>query len=1011
MSIDLLKDIINFETIGEYLENLSCLSLEDNFSFVFEVFAKNFLLLDERLSYRVKNVYLFQEIPVNILKKLKLPTKDKGIDLIIETIDETYIAVQVKYRSNINKVIPWGDLSTFEALTLRNDKFEYGILFSNTLEPCEDLKENKKMIFYMNDVITNSNLFLNKVKQELGILPLENNFESKIELRKYQKIAIKRTIDKFKNNDRLKLIMAPGTGKTITSLRIYERMLGEYCNTVDNDDEINHILLFVCPYLNLVNQTFQSYFSNLRIDKKDFQVMCIASESEKNEYIEHKISTNVDDIEEFLTSKGHLKIIFCTFSSSNRVTVAIENTNKVIDLCIVDECHKTVNNSHTYSLLNECDLISKFLFLTGTERIIDPENKRNTGSFINSMSNKKIYGDYAYQYGLRRAINEGYLCDYQVKVITSFESSINKKDVLYLREIDEKANMDILITCLMISDSFKKGDINKCLIFFNRRKEAFIASKLLEYLLAKETDIDIYNLPIHKKNRTLRDFEKSSRAIITNCFVLRTGADIPCIDSICFFSDMSSKLDVIQSISRALRVYPNKKISTIILPIILKDDNDFKDNQKFINVRNVILALSSEDREMKNFLAESIINKKMDNKKKKVIFEVCGELKKKKKENQEIIINKIQELNDKIFYNIISSCRTGEIHWNLVYNELKEYLKENNNIYPSSRSSDKNQRKLNGWLTSQKGECKFKLTPNQIFLLESLPNFEWKKDLDLIWMNNFDYLKKYINEYDKYPSSKSKNKLEKKSSHWISGQRCKYNGTSKIKLKLSDEQIELLESLPNFRWNIEEDTWNEKYLLLKKHLKENNGRVPSCKKENGEISLHSWLCLQRYKSKKNKITEEQIKLMDSLPNFTWLTEDTWMKKYLELKEYLKNNNNKYPTKKDESFVIWIWTQKRNYAKNKLSKKRIKLLEDLPNFILDSEKNKERLWEENYLKLKLYVKNNKRLPPEVKSKEDPDYNKFVNWIKYQRKIYKKPGKTCLTDSRKMKLEKIKYWRWD
>jgi hypothetical protein len=160
MSVSLLTDILNFENIPSFLERI------ENY-YIFEVFAKYFLLYDEKLIHRVKNVYLYKEIPKYITEKLRLSSIDKGIDLIIETFDNTYISVQCKYSNNVNKKIPWFQLSSFEAITMRNNNFEFGILFSNTLKPCEEITKNDKIVFYMNEQIIESKTFFPLLKREL----------------------------------------------------------------------------------------------------------------------------------------------------------------------------------------------------------------------------------------------------------------------------------------------------------------------------------------------------------------------------------------------------------------------------------------------------------------------------------------------------------------------------------------------------------------------------------------------------------------------------------------------------------------------------------------------------------------------------------------------------------------------------------------------------------------------------------------------------------------------------
>ncbi|WP_252898013.1 DEAD/DEAH box helicase family protein [Amylolactobacillus amylophilus] len=48
--------------------------------------------------------------------------------------------------------------------------------------------------------------------------------KQKKELREYQKTALEKSIEYFKNHNRGQLIMAPGTGKTFTSLKIAENL-------------------------------------------------------------------------------------------------------------------------------------------------------------------------------------------------------------------------------------------------------------------------------------------------------------------------------------------------------------------------------------------------------------------------------------------------------------------------------------------------------------------------------------------------------------------------------------------------------------------------------------------------------------------------------------------------------------------------------------------------------------------------------------------------------------------
>jgi superfamily II DNA or RNA helicase len=1005
MSIDLIENIFKYPNIEEYLESLKDV---DDKGKIFEVFAKNFFLCDERLSHRVKNVWLLSEIPTNIIKKLNIPLKDKGIDLIIETNDNTFIAVQVKYRSNINKVLTFTELSTFLALS-SSTKFEYRILFTNTLQTCKDLLNFEKIICYTHNTIINSNLFLTNLQKLISPNKCIVEF-NKLELRKYQSMAILETFNKFKeNNKRLKLIMSPGTGKTLTSLKIYEHMLKLYVNSEEyNKDCINHTLIFVCPYLSLVNQTFKEYFTHLRINKSFFKVLCVASESENNEHIDHVLTTNVENIVEFIATEGCLKIIFCTFASCNRLVDAINETNKVIDLCFVDEAHRTVNNSHTSSLLTECKLIKRFLFLTGTEKIFTNKNSISIDDenviYSKCMKNKEIYGDYSYQYGLREAIDDGYLCDYRVKIITSFESLLNKKDVLYLRELDIKANIDIINVCLMLLDAFKKGEINKTIVFFNRKLEALISSQIFEYLLEKEKikDVEVFNLTDKNRNKCLRDYKNSTRAVIFNVQILRLGFDDRSCDSVFFYSDMNSKIDVIQSICRSLRLYDGKCIATIMLPIVLENIEDLDTITKFENVRNVILALSSEDEVMCEYIADENKDKK---KNKRIIFEVCGlnETNKKKNKDQEredIIIKRISKINAKIEFNIFKSCEIGDVLWMKKYNKTKEWL-ERFGKYPSRRSDDKKESSYSKWISNQKVNYKKnKLPQTKIVLLETFDGWVWKKETQ--WMKKYKYVKNYIKENNKYPTSGSKKKKEDTYGKWVQLQRLSYK-----KNKLSKTRIKYLEKLDQWSWNFKEDEWDKRYNEMKVFVDENNKYPTTESKIKEHKSLANWMFDQRKYYKQNKMSQERIDALEAINRWNWSKDDDWMVKYKWVKNYVKENN-KFPAKDSKENEIkthgaWVLGQRGRYKINKLSEEKIKLLEALPNWfwVFDTETQ----WTERYEWIKNHIKKNNY--PSAKSNNNNE-RVHGDWISKQRVSFRK---NKLLKERIIFLESLKNWKWE
>ncbi len=63
----------------------------------FESLTKYFLQLHPTYLSQLQNVWLLKEVPLEVREHLNLASSDEGIDLIAQTIDNDYWAVQCKY--------------------------------------------------------------------------------------------------------------------------------------------------------------------------------------------------------------------------------------------------------------------------------------------------------------------------------------------------------------------------------------------------------------------------------------------------------------------------------------------------------------------------------------------------------------------------------------------------------------------------------------------------------------------------------------------------------------------------------------------------------------------------------------------------------------------------------------------------------------------------------------------------------------------------------------------------
>lgn len=320
----------------------------------FELATKWWLITDPIWSSQFKNVWLWNEFP-------QKTTKDIGIDLIAESVNEGFWAIQCKAydpSSNLKKA----DIDSFLSTSNRS-LYTHRLLVTTTknvgANARETLAAQEKPVSIVNwtrlcDSPVDWGLFHSN-KSGTTIKPRE--------LRAHQQKALSQVINGFKDSDRGQLLMACGTGKTLTALRIYETMAGS-------------IAIVLVPSLTLLSQTLSDWL----VDKKrNFKWLAVCSDESvtndpKDESrlidFDFPATTKVNEIKDFLKTKGN-KVIFSTYHSSPRLLVALQKLNLKVDLLICDEAHRLAGKSGKDfdALLNRKAKVSKRLFMTATPRI------------------------------------------------------------------------------------------------------------------------------------------------------------------------------------------------------------------------------------------------------------------------------------------------------------------------------------------------------------------------------------------------------------------------------------------------------------------------------------------------------------------------------------------------------------------------------------------------------------------------------------------------------------------
>ncbi|GAA9410617.1 hypothetical protein TH0821_11470 [Helicobacter pylori] len=390
--------------------------------------------------------------------KLRGKESDRGIDMVVTTTSKEYIAVQCKYHQNN---ISLNDIATF--LTQLQSgvgevRFKKGIIIStsnlssNALKAIEQIRSNGMGIDI--DEITEEDFIYSQIDWEkLDTTQSELPLCDKKKPRPHQVEAINATKEYFSDpkNTRGKLIMACGTGKTYTSLKIMEAL----------DPKIT---LFLAPSIALLSQTFREYAQE---KSEPFYASIVCSDDKVGKGKKNKSDDGIDDInfselplkpstrlEDILSvyekaqKENKRFIIFSTYQSALRIQEAQRMGLNEIDLIICDEAHRTVgamyssnerDDKNAFTLCHSDDNIKakKRLYMTATPKVYSESSKakaKESDNVIYSMDDAGIFGQEIYTLNFERAIALDLLTDYKVIILavrkenlSGVTNSVNKK--------------------------------------------------------------------------------------------------------------------------------------------------------------------------------------------------------------------------------------------------------------------------------------------------------------------------------------------------------------------------------------------------------------------------------------------------------------------------------------------------------------------------------------------------------------------------------------------------------
>ena len=579
---------------------------------IFEHLTKLYLQTAPQYKSKLRKVYLEKEVPSNLRKKLNLPDSDEGIDIIAETNDKEYWAIQCKYRSDSNETLTVKeDLSTFNNLAFTHCKnITHGIVCATVNKPPKKIKLLKSIGFELLETwlgLDDGDLFTQIKAKCVG----KKYKPIILKPRPHQVTAIKKTIDHFKSNERGKIIMPCGTGKSLTAFWIAKKM------------GVKSILVAV-PSLALLQQTLKVWTREFLINGIEPEWFCVCSDGtvkdEQDDYVTDtsdlgiKVDTDPKLIKQFLRKKtSKIKVVFTTYQSGRATSKGSKGFT--YDLGIMDEAHKTVGSKtkEMAHLLHQKNVkIKKRISMTATERLF-----RGDSDEFMSMDDPRDYGSLIYELSFKEAINSKppIISDYKIITfgitVPEIEEIYNSNKYLEVKKVLKDITARELATALALRKAIKKFKINNAISFHrsirradNFRTQQDLITKIYpEYGKLKSFHV-AGDMPTSDRATQMREFAKG-KGLMTNARCLTEGVDLPAIDCVCFTDPKRSKVDIVQAAGRALRLAKGKKFGYILIPIFIPDGVDFDEaaeEQGFDDVAITVRALAATDQRIVEYL-------------------------------------------------------------------------------------------------------------------------------------------------------------------------------------------------------------------------------------------------------------------------------------------------------------------------------------------------------------------------------------------------------------------------
>jgi superfamily II DNA or RNA helicase len=974
----------------------------------FERIAKWFLMNDPAYKSLLRRVWLWKEWSD------RWSDAEAGIDIVAEDFSGNLWAVQCKaYRAD--RTITKADIDKFLSESSR-PVFTERLLIATT-DNIHRVARNTMSAQQKNVAIVG-----------LDALRLTDSYldwpDSPDELRPprpsqparphdYQLEAIKDVVEGFKAGDRGQLIMACGTGKTLTALFIRDKLAAGRT-------------LVLVPSLSLLKQTMKVWQTSLG-GEPPFKSLPVCSDAtvsraEEDAPVAHTsdlgvpVTTDPAEIAAFLRKRGP-RVVFATYQSSPQIAKAFELVRvPAFDLVVADEGHRCAGpvSSDFATILDGSKIRARHrLFMTATPRYFTGRvlrAARESDFEYASMDDEAKFGPEFHKLSFSKAIERKLLTDYQVAVVGVDDATFKEwaeRGALVTLDGVEITDARTLAGQIGLAKAMRKYDLRRTISFHSRvaraREFADSIPTVIDWMPSRQrpkgtlwTGHASGAMSAGQRHILIQHLERlddGERGLLANARCLAEGVDVPTLDGVAFIDPRQSEVDIVQAVGRAIRKSDDKTIGTIVIPVFIDRETDPEtalDSSVFRPVWDVVKALRAHDEEL---------GKQLDNLRREL----------GKKGGRPRLPDKIhQDLPARVGIDFARAFEVRLVNettasWEFWFGLLQQFVELNGHARVLGRFRTVDGYRLGQWVTVQRTKYNNgTLDADRAGQLKGLPGWTWDRHVDR-WEEGFRRLVEYVARHGDACPPASGTVDSYRLGAWVRMQRI-----SQSKGTLDADRQQRLQDLSGWTWDSRAAQWEEGFRRLQHYVERHGDARVADSYTVDRHQLGKWVGKQRTSHVKGTLEADRERRLQVLPGWIWdILEDQWEQAFRRLQQYVETHGHARvpPSYKidDCRLGAWVSQQRGHRSKSSLDADRERRLQDLSRWTRDSRAAK---WEEGFSELLDYVELNghARVP---QSYTTADGYPLGTWVYHQRAFQRKGS---LDADRESRLQGLAGWTW-